>query len=173
MSGFTLRLLGLLLAGLTACVGKAPDGGPGKVRTGYYFDANLGFAIEHPQDWQNRRAFDKEKNRVAWLAPAKGGRVGLTITCLAPAQAPGGFDSLLAIFRGDHPEFEPVSEEDLELPGAPARQVIGTTSEEDLLVVLVTSSRRAFILAFTAPRNRLKAWQPLFNDMLESFRVLD
>jgi hypothetical protein len=173
MTEAMVRLLVVLLAVMCGCAGPAPDGTTGKARTEYYLDANLRFVIEHPQGWQRQPTLEKGSNRVVWLAPITGDVVGLTVISMAPALVTGGFDSLLTRFAQDHPEFTPRGIEKLDLPGAPARQALGSTPDSTWLVVLITSSQRAFILQFIAPQDRFEAWRPVFDEMLESFRVME
>lgn len=166
-------LLCLVIATAAGCARPGPeavDAGP----TGFYVDASLGFAIEHPQNWQHTREqqLPGPGTTVLWQPKAAGRGARLAVTSLLPTQAVGGFDRLLEIFRDRHPDLGVTAREPLTIAGAAAQKIRAHTSAQVFELVMITTQTRAFILAFSAPPDQFKGDQDVFDRILESFRPL-
>jgi len=172
LRGLFLLLTTLLLLAGTGC-GRPAKTPETNGRIGYEIDATLGFAIEHPQSWIRsvRNNLNRQATTVSWSASADNGGARLAVTSLAPGEAIGGFDRLLALFRSSHPDFTLSAREPVELE-VPAEKISGVTPERSFEVVLVTGRSRAFILAFSAPSEEFAARRKIFQGMLDSFRIL-
>jgi hypothetical protein len=169
-----LPLLGLaLLLMLGAC--SHPQNSPEiPEQTTYYIDANLGFAIEHPQDW-TRTVPATEPDTVGTIswAPLTGtAPASLAVIAMTPQQAVGGFDHMLEIFTTDKPGFTTTVREPLDIPGAAAEKVVGQTPAQAFELILVTASRNAFILALSTPPGSVADYQDLFDKVVDSFRII-
>ena len=165
-----LLVLALLLLG--GCAAKGPDGVV--IHSGFYIDANLGFAIEHPQNWRRVPSDSRQKPAIVTWSPEKGAEgLALSVTTFAPEEAVGGFDSLFERFRQQEPAFNVSGEKEDAIPGLAARQVSGSTPTRTWLLLLVTARRHAYILAASAPPEHFEANRELFSDLLESFRTLE
>lgn len=170
--GLFLLLLTPLLLAVAGCgrPAKAPETNG---HIGYEIDATLGFAIEHPQSWI--RSVQDDPNRqattVSWSASGDAPAARLAVTSLAPGEAIGGFDRLLALFRSSQPDFTLTNREPFELE-APAERISGSTPERSFEVILVTGQTRAFILDFSAPKEGFAEQRKIFQEMLDSFRIL-
>ena len=169
-----LPLLGLaLLLMLGAC--SHPQKSPEiPEQTTYYIDANLGFAIEHPQDWARTVPATQPDTTgtIRWAPLAGAPPASLAVTAMTPQQAVGGFDHLLEIFTADKPGFTPSDREVLDIPGAAAEKVVGQSPTQAYEAVLITASRHAFILTFSTPPENAADYQDLFDKVVDSFRIL-
>lgn len=166
--------LGLLVILLTACMPKfGGDGEPEYVET-YYIDAPSGFAMGYPADWTRVR---KAPSSVAWQPlPEKNGaaEVMVTVTSLSPAEVPGGDDRMLSDFAAAHPGFVVTSEEQMKRPEeTPALRILGRTPNRVILALFITTRLRAFILEFSARPEWFDSYLPVFEEMADSFRVLE
>lgn len=172
---FTLLLLGLALP-LIGGACSHPQGSPEiPEQTTYYIDANLGFAIEHPQDWARTvPATDPGTDgTISWAPMAQAAPFPrMSVTAMAPHQAMGGFDRLVEIFTADKPDFTVTEREPLDIPGAAAEKVVGQTPERAFELVLVTATRHAFIVALSSTPESLADFQDMFDKVVDSFRVL-
>ena len=171
-SSLLLLSLALLLA-TSACGGPkhAPDASK---QTSYYVDANLGFALEHPQNWVRtpQTPLPGTAGRIDWALAAPGATAGLEVTGLLPRQATGGFDRLLGIFIADQHDFTLASRKPMKIPNAAAQKVTGHTPARSFEVILITTQSRAFILAFSAPAKSFETYRKLFDETIDSFRIL-
>ena len=167
---FLLLLCPLFLTGAGCGSAKHPEKNG---HVGYEIDANLGFAIEHPQSWKRTTHYDRNRaaTTVSWAAAGNSSSGRLAVTSLPPAEAIGGFDRLLALFRAGHPDFSLTGREPLELE-EPAEKLSCFTPERSVEIILVTSRTRAFILDFSAPKERFAEQRKIFQGMLDSFRIL-
>ena len=124
-----LLLLGLALL-LMLCACSHPQKSPEiPEQTTYYIDANLGFAVEHPQDWARTVSATQPDTTgtISWTPLPGAAPASLAVTAMTPQQAVGGFDRLLEIFTADTPGFTTTDREPLDIPGAAAEKVVGRT----------------------------------------------
>ena len=166
-------LLGLTLVTFAACArpgAESDDSGP----TSFYVDANLGFAIEHPQNWHHDRepGTAGPGTTVAWKAGGDSADIRLSITSLLPTDAVGGFNRLLKLFQNRQPALTVTSRTPLDIEGGAAEKVRAHSSRRAFEVILITARSRAFILAFSAPADKFKAEADTFDKIIDSFRVL-
>ena len=175
----SLRRSSLLLLSLALLLATSACGGPKHApdtsqRTSYYVDANLGFALEHPQNWVHTLQTPPTgtAGRIDWAPAAPGAAGRLEVTALLPRQATGGFDRLLGIFMADQHDFTLASRNPMEIPGAAAQKATGHTPGRSFEVILITSPSRAFILAFSAPAKSFATYRKLFDEIVDSFRIL-
>ncbi len=168
-------ILGLLVLSGCAAKGSAEGGDSASAPSVFYVDANLGFAIKHPQNWQRSRPGERQEHPTTIWSPPAGYHqdLSLTVTALTPEEAVGGFGRLLEIFRQGQPAFTVGGNESLDLPDGAARRVIGTTPNRSWLLLLVTARRHVFILTASAPSADFDANRGFFDDLLESFRILE
>ena len=164
----------LLIVLLTACMPKSGgEAGPAYVEI-YYIDDPNGFAMEYPADWTKVR---KAPSSVAWQPPpgdAGAAEVMATVTSFSPTDVPGGADRMLSDFAAAHPGFVLTSEEPMDGPGGtPALRVMGHTPNRDILAYFITTHQRAFILEFSASSQWFESYRPIFEEMADSFRVLE
>ena len=81
---------------------------------------------------------------------------------------------MLSDFAAAHPGFVLTSEEQTNLAGAPsALRVLGHTPNRDILAYFITTHQRAFILEFSASSQWFESYRPIFEEMADSFRVLE
>lgn len=176
--GAGLGLAGLLLAGVgCAGTGKGEDSAPA-IPTEYYLDANLGFALTHPQTWKESPAIrgPDDNPTITWQPAGDGtpaNQPRLSVTSLPPAEAVGGFAALEKRFVAAHPGFEVTGQTKLPLQVQTSRQLTGYTPRRTYLVILVTATKHAFILAASALPGEFESQRPVFQAMLESFTPLD
>lgn len=164
----------ILAIPLTACMPKFGEvGGPEHAET-YYIDAPNGFAMEYPADWIKAR---KESASVAWQPPpGKDGakEVMAAVTSFSPSEAPGGDDRMLSDFAAARPGFVLTSEERMDRPGGtPGLRVLGHTPTRVILALFITTGLRAFIIEFYAPPQWFDSYRPIFEEMADSFTVLE
>ena len=163
----------ILVLPLTACMpGFGEDAGPEYVET-YYIDAPNGFAIGYPAAWGK----EKRAGSVIWHPPPGSeaeAEVMAKVTSFSPSDVPGGYDRMLSDFTAAHPGFVLASKEQRagEEEG-PALRVLGRTPSRAILALFITSRLGAFIVEFSAPPQRFDSYRPIFEEMADSFRVLD
>jgi hypothetical protein len=171
-------LLGVALLLAACAAGPAADEGAAHRET-YYYDANLGFALEHPEGWsRSKGGSDLSAEAAGWTwTPEKAGKpaVRVAVAALPAPAAAGGEERLEANFKAAHPGFIVTSRQNLQLPaaGTPALQVVGYTPDRTFLVLFVTSGRRGFVLELSAPPEDFDRFRPAFEEMAGSFIVLE
>jgi len=144
-----------------------------------YIDANLLFALALPEPWkeveQGTWPYPSDDS-VAWRSQEQNAAghpdVVARITSHPPETAIGGFNRLESRFLENRTGFKKISDTETDINGLPALRVVGRFADRQSLVVFITTSRRAFTLEFTAPASEFDAYRLLFEEILQSFRVL-
>jgi hypothetical protein len=172
---FVWTLFLFTLAALPSACSPEPPGSKGAGAPGtYYIDAALGFAVEYPADWTRARA--QTAPTVRWFprtAKSRETDVMAAVTSLPPSEVPGGSERLLGDFSAAHPGFVLTAREHAALSETSALKVLGYTPHRTFLVLFVTSSRRAFVLEFSALPEYFDPSRPVFEKMIDTFRILD
>ncbi len=166
LKGFCL----LLLAGIFGCA--APSGEQSGGEDLYYLNANLGFAIEHPADWLRIKA-GADPTEVKWSGPTdkKRRQPPSLIVSVYPSSGKA-VDAIEKIFLASHLGLIVTAREDVELPAAAGRQLLGEFSGLDFLVYLLAADQGAYILEFSALSEDFAADRATFETMAKSFRIL-
>lgn len=81
---------------------------------------------------------------------------------------------MLNDFLAAHPGFVLSSREQMDVGGAPpALRVQGYTPNRIMLACFITTRQRAFVLEFSAPPQEFASYRTVFEEMANSFRVLE
>lgn len=171
-----LMLFLCTLAALPSACAPEPAGKKGAEATEtYYIDAALGFAIEYPADWTRVKV--PTAPTVRWFPKTGKSReidVMAAVTSLPPSEVAGGSERMLSDFSATHPGFVLTAREQIALSGAtPALRVLGYTPHRTILVLIVTSSRRALVLEFSTLPEYFDQFRPVFEKMIDTFGILD
>ena len=167
-----ISVLAALMA-MAAC--SRPQATPAVANeTTLYVNADLGFAIEHPQDWRHGVQTQPagSAGRLRWVSTKKPTAASLEVTVLTPPQSDSGCDQILQDFLGEHPDLTVTDRKPLQLAGSDAEKLEGHTAGQTFEVITVATAKRAFILALAAPTTAFPAHQDLFDKIVDSFRIL-
>ena len=175
----SLRSAFLLSAGLAVLVTMVacsrPQATPAVAReTTLYVNADLGFAIEHPQDWRHGEQTQPAgcTGKLRWASTKKTAAASLEVTVLAPPQPGDGLDQILQKFVATYTDFTVTEHQPLQLAGVSAEKIDGHTADRTFEVIAVAATNRTYLLALAAPSAGFAAHQELFDKIVDSFRIL-
>jgi len=174
---FLLCLIPLLCALSSGCATRsAEEAGILKHLETYYFDAELGFAIEYPSDWKFERGIGRppESCTVHWQSAVLKDNaepvVRAAVVACALSHWPGGPEAMQAGFLAERPALEISEQKEVVLPGGKATMLLGNDASRAHLAVFLRTERRGYIVTFSTPSRNFESYRPLFDEILESFQ---
>lgn len=174
-TSFRLLIVILLAAStLGACLGQDKSGGAEVSDTPktFYFDANLGFTIEYPKNWQRLPSAPPSEAVLSWVAPDEPGRIGATLSVsVKPMTGQNRQEKILEEFTKTHPGFTLAARErvNLDREDFQAVDIVGHTPHRVFLIRIVVLPRRAYLVETSAPPEHFDLYRPLFEELTESF----
>jgi len=180
MSRIRHLLLILLPILLISCGPKNPAEQVADLPKRVYLDANLGFAVTIPEQWNREFVRSPEVSgapyEVRWVAelpelPGKTIEVEVALFPPAPleeAEAAGMEDFILA-----HPGFNLTARNQLEKLALPASESLGHTSRRNYQIFHIATPKYVYQIACSVPPEVFDNYVPLFREIIETFTPLN
>lgn len=165
--------LGILFFALSGCA--TPPAGLDTDRKHFYLNANLFFAIEHPAAWQKAKSSSRKDSTIRWIAPAGAGKEPgqAAVLSLPPTKGIDPEERLEKNFSATHPGLVVTSRQEERLSAAQAFRMTGYTPARTFLLYFILTPQRVFTIEFSTAPEDFPLFQPIFEEMAESFRILN
>ncbi len=138
-----------------------------------YIDAQLGFSVKHPLEWQREplaeTAPGDHADSVRWLIGASA-ELSQKSSEMLIRSFPGGWHAspgeLLRKWLSAEEAIQGVA---LSHSVGPALQLLNKGPKTSRAIIAIEGEQRDFIIALTCPSSRLDDLLPVFNDTVKSF----
>lgn len=159
---------------LLGCSGTPETSQP---KVAMHVDAILGFAVEYPQLWHKEILVDWQSDEgiVHWSESLQTEVVSSELTVysrektadMKPAKV------LESTLKSAHPGFEIIARGLFELPAGEAQHLLGYTPQLNYAGYLLQTDNREYLIKFSAPADSFDSYRRLFDEILESFIILN
>jgi hypothetical protein len=126
-----------------------------------HIDAVRQFTIEYPAHWQLKTA---TPTSVTWA----GNAAQATVTTVH-----GGLEEAQEWLILAHPALVVTARQQIPLPAGSARRLLGQSAHQVHLCYLVAKNGRAAIIEFSTTPEKFDRLRPIFEQMADSFRILE
>jgi hypothetical protein len=170
----TLLIYGICATLLFGCSGTTETS---QQKVAMHVDAILGFAVEYPQLWHKEILVDwqSDEGQVHWSESMQTEVVSseLRVYSRKKTAAMKPAKVLESALKSAHPGFEIIARGLFELPAGEAQHLLGYTPQLNYAGYLLQTDKREYLIKFSAPADSFDSYRGLFNEILESFIILN
>ena len=165
---FLLLVLCILLHGCAST--KKPKSG---VKVGMHIDAVLEFIVEYPLSWSKDRrlTYGSKDGEVRWTHPDHPDTL-LTIKSDLQKRQELSQEQQVEQVLHKYVGLEVATNEAITLPAGETWHITGNTAQVNIDIYLLLHSDRSYLIALTAPADKIDAYEDLMNRVTQSFQAL-